>query len=704
MIRHILAAGVSAAAIALALPVAAQDAESALPKIVTGTWGVDIAQLDATVDPGDDFNAYVNGKWIAAHPIPAEFPSMGQFTILRDEAATNVRALVQDLVDNPPAAGTSERRIVDSYNAFLDTAAIDAAGMAPAQPYLEKIFDAPDLAALIAVSASPGFPTLVGPGVTIDDKNPGSYALTMGFSGMGLPDRDYYLVDSEENLEIRAAYKDFLAFVLGKSGYENPATVAEAVYAFEHQVAELEWAPIALRNADLTYHLLSRDEVQALAPAFPLDTVLRTATVSDADSFIVPQLPPTDEERKQFGLGPEFEGAIGGGLPAMMKLIANTPLPTLKAYLAAQFISDKAAILPSDVDEARFAVYDKLIAGRNEQQPRWKRSIASTTGQLGELLGSAYVERHFPPSSKAQMEQLVQNLVVAMQQNIAGSTWMSAGTKTQARAKLDAFLPRIGYTDKFKTYDNLVITPDNPVANAMAAAAWNWQDDLAHLGKPVDRLEWPYVPQTVNASYSTGTNSITFPAGILQPPFFNPSADPAVNYGAIGVVIGHEIGHGFDDQGSKYDGTGKLENWWTESDRTAFDALTDKLVAQYNTYCPVDDGKTCVNGRLTLGENIGDLVGMEMAYRAYHLSLDGKEAPVIDGLTGDQRFFLAYAQVWRTAYRDAALRNQMLTDPHSPAMFRVNGVVRNVDAWYKAFNVTPDDELYLPPEERVHIW
>lgn len=703
MVRMMLKLTASVAAIALALPATAQEARD-LPEIQTGEWGVDLGYIDPSIDPGDDFFGYMNQRWIDAHPIPAQYTAVGNFLILREDTRANVRKLVDDLIAADPAPGTSERRVVDAYKAFLDVEAIDARGLAPAQPYLNQIVGAADLEALLALSASPGYPSFVSAGVTVDPKNPEAHAPTIGFDGMGLPGRDYYLDTNERNSAIQQAYREYLAFMLGKAGYEDPAAAAEAVYAFEHSVAQLEWAPQALRNRDITYNLLTKDELTALVPGFPIERVLEVSKVGSAEAFLVNQLPPTAEEIETLGLTPEYLAGIGGGLPAMMQLLQSTPLPTLKAYLAAHFLGAHAAHLPSDIDQAAFDMFNKTIYGQKEQQPRWKRAIAAVEGQVGELLGASYVERHFPPASKDAMDELVANLVAAMRESIGESDWMSAATQQQALAKLEAFEPRIGYGEEFETYDGLAIVADDPLANAMSAARWAFDDNRRRLDEPVDRSEWPYVPQTVNASYRPNFNQIVFPAGILQPPFFNIDADPAVNYGAIGAVIGHEIGHGFDDQGSKYDGTGALRNWWTDSDREAFEKLADTLVEQYNAYCPLDDGKTCVNGRFTLGENIGDLVGAEMAYRAYKLSLGGKEAPVIDGLTGDQRFFLGLAQIWRQNRTEGSLRNQMLTDPHSPERFRINGTVRNMDAWYEAFNVTKDDALYLPPEERVRIW
>ena len=615
-----------------------------------------------------------------------------------------MKQLVDDLVAANPAPGTPGRRIVDAYLAYSDTAAIEAAGLAPARPYLDAIENASSLEQLATLFPQAGYASLVAAGVTVDSKDPDSYIVSVGFDGMGLPDRDYYLVDSERNREIQAKYKAFLAFMLGQAGYADPAAMAEQVYAFEHEVAELEWARQALRNRDITYNKLSRAELMALAPEFPLETVLQSARFAGAQQFLVSQLPPTQDEIAQYGLTPEYVSGIGGGLPAMMGLLAETPLDTLKAYMAVRFLTDHAPVLPKAIDDAQFAFYGTFLSGQPEQRPRWKRAIAATENQLGEQLGVLYAERYFPAESKAAMDELVGNLRKALAESIAANDWMTEATKREAFAKLSAFTPRIGYPDDPETYEGLAIDRTAPLANRLAAIDWHLADDRSKLGQPVDRTEWGMLAQTVNASYTPVFNAITFPGGILQPPFFGPNADPAVNYGAIGAVIGHEIGHGFDDQGAKSDGTGALRDWWQAEDKAKFEEKGDKLAAQYSAICPWDDGDTCINGRLTLGENIGDVGGLSMAYRAYRMSLKGNEAPVIDGFTGDQRFFMAWAQVWRAAEREASARQRLLTDPHSPPEARVNGAVRNQDAWYEAFNVTPDDELYLPPEERVHIW
>ncbi len=681
---------------------AAKDAEA--PKMAFGTWGVDLTQLDPAIKPGDDFFGYVNAKWIANNPIPAEFTRYGAFTMLGEKSQHDVRALVDKLVAEKHETGSLDQKIVDSYKAYLNQDAIDAAGLAPAKPYLNQIGKANTLAKLADLFGRPGYPSPVGAWMEVDEKKPDSYAINIGAGGMGLPDRDYYLKTDAKSQEIQAKYRQYVSFLLGKAGYKNPDEMAASVYALEHQFAELAWDRAVSRNRDLTYHKVSRTELDGLAGGFPLQAMFDASGLGKVQQFLVPQLPPSKEEAAKLGLDAETLGKIGGGLPGMLQLLPKVPIATLQAWSAAHFLSANADVLPRDIDQASFEFYGKTLRGQEEQRPRWKRAIDNVEGQVGEALGREYVARYFPPQNKAEMNALVGNLRKALAQSLADNDWMGPETKKEAQTKLDQFTPKIGYPDKFKTYDGLAISPANPLANNVAAGAWSWQYDLNRLNGPVDRSEWFMLPQTVNAYYNPSVNEIVFPAAILQPPFFNISADPAVNYGGIGAVIGHEIGHGFDDQGAKSDGTGLLRDWWTAKDMAAFKALGDKLEKQYNGYCPVDNGKMCVNGKLTLGENIGDLGGLSLAYRAYKMSLGGKEAPVIDGLTGDQRFFLSWAQVWRTTSRPDALRNQLMTDPHSPEQFRVNGIVRNMDAWYKAFNVQPDNKLYLPPDQRVRIW
>jgi putative endopeptidase len=678
----------------------------AMPTMSFGTWGVDPVLLAADVKPGDDFNAYVNGPWIAANPLPPEFSRIGAFTLLGEKSTSDVKALMDELLAKDAASlSGDELRIVTAYNSYLDTAAIESAGLAAARPHLGRIFGATSLDALAALWAEPGYSSLISGGVGVDAKQPDRHIASVGFGGLGLPDRDYYLDESEKGRGIQAKYKAFMTFLLGEAGYEDPAAAAEAVYAFEDQIARtVAWDRTVRRNRDLTYNLLTAEELAAIGGKVPVAAMINAIGIADSPGFVVSLMPPTAEEIAALKLDEATLAKIGTGLPGMFKLLGETPVATLQAWMAKEFLSSHAAVLPSRFDAASFEFYGKTLRGTPEQRPRWKRAIGESESLLGELIGKSYVERYFPPENKAAMDELVVNLRIALRESIAGIDWMGEATKTQARAKLDSFDPKIGYRPNLEVYEGLAITPGDPIANRMAAAKWGMADNVAKLGQPIDRTEWFMLPQTVNAYYNSTKNEIVFPAAILQQPFFALSNDIAVNYGAIGGVIGHEIGHGFDDQGSKSDATGALRNWWTDEDRAAFDTLGNRLVAQYNAFCPLDNGTTCVNGRLTLGENIGDVGGLSMAYRAFKIATKGKDVPVIDGLTGDQRFFLAWAQVWRSSQREENYRNRLRTDSHSPEEYRVNGVVRNLDEWYEAFGVKPGDALYLPPEERVRIW
>ncbi|WP_379922819.1 M13 family metallopeptidase [Erythrobacter sp. R86502] len=722
---HKTAALIGASLIALAAPAFAQDhahgqdiaidaltqtgsdtPASALPTMSFGEWGVDPDLLADDIKPGDDFNAYVNKRWIDANPLPAEFSRIGAFTLLGEKSTADVKAMMDDLMAKDAASlSDDERRIVEAYRAYLDTDTIEAAGLAPARPYLNRIVAATSLEALAMLWAEPGYASPLGAGVGVDAKQPDRYIASVGFGGLGMPDRDYYLDTSEKGQAIQAKYKEFLVFLMGEAGYTDPAGAAAAVYAFEDRIArDVAWDRTVRRNRDLTYNLLTADELSAISGKVPVAAMLQQIGVSDSPGFVVSLMPPTAEEIAQYKLDDATLAKIGTGLPGMFKLLEDMPVATLQAWMMKEFLANNAAVLPARFDAASFAFYGNTLRGTPEQRPRWKRAIGESEGLLGELIGKEYVARHFPAENKVAMDELVANLRLALRESIAEIDWMGDQTKVQALAKLDSFDPKIGYRPNLETYEGLAITAGDPIANRMAAAKWQLADNVAKLGQPIDRTEWGMLPQTVNAYYNSVKNEIVFPAGILQQPFFALSNDIAVNYGAIGGVIGHEIGHGFDDQGSKSDATGKLSNWWTDEDRTAFDELGNRLVAQYNGFCPLDDGKTCVNGRLTLGENIGDVGGLSMAYRAYKIATKGKDVPVIDGLTGDQRFFLAWAQVWRSNQREANYRNRLVTDSHSPEEYRVNGVVRNLDEWYEAFGVKPGDAMYLPPEQRVRIW
>ncbi|MFN3609017.1 MAG: M13 family metallopeptidase [Hyphomonas sp.] len=677
-----------------------------------GDWGIDTSAFKAGIRPGDDFNTYANGTWIKTIEIPPDRSRYGNFDLLREKSEQRVRLIIEDLARTEPAIETVEGKIGAYYAAFLDMDAINAAGLAPAKPYFDEIDAIASLEDVTRLTATVGYASPISGFVFVDDKDPDTYIFQMGLSGLGLPDRDYYLKEDEKSVEHRAKYVELLTTLLGKAGYADPERAAADVMAFETDLARIHWDRTLSRNPEITYNKLSRQEFYALAGDFPAAVALETIGVADQDHFLVAQIPPTAEEIASAGISAEDATKLGGGFPAMFDLARQTPLDTWKAYLKAHFLIDHAHVLPDEIDQEVFAFFGTTLNGQPQQRERWKRAVSSTESVMGEGIGKVFVERYFPPENKAEMDDLVANLRTAMAANLKELTWMSDVTKVKAEEKLDSFNPKIGYPETFETYDTLVVG-SNALDNVMAAAKWAMEDNLSDLGTTVDKTKWFMTPQTVNAYYNPAFNEIVFPAGILQPPFFNLSADPAVNYGAIGGVIGHEMGHGFDDQGAKFSATGALSNWWTEEDQAAFRQLGDALVAQYDSYCPLDEGKTCVNGRLGLGENIGDLGGLSMAYRAYQLSLDtngdgtiseDEQAPVIDGFTGDQRFFLGWAQIWRSNYRDEALRQQLQTGPHSPPQYRINGVVRNLDEWYTAFGITEDDALYLPPEERVRIW
>ncbi|TAD83374.1 MAG: M13 family peptidase [Sphingomonadales bacterium] len=678
----------------------------ALPTMSFGTWGFDPALIATDIKPGDDFNAFANKRWIDVNPLPPEFSRIGAFVLLGEKSTYDVKALMDELAAKDPASlSADEQRIINAYNAYNDTAAIEAAGLAPAKPWLDRIAAATTLDDLAMLWAEPGFASPLSARVSIDAKQPDRHIASVGFGGLGLPDRDYYLDTTEKGRAVQTKYKEYLAFLLGEAGYADPAAMAEQVYAFEDANARtVQWDRAVRRNRDLTYNLLTADELAAIGGKVPVSAMLSAIGVAGSPGFVVALMPPTKEEIAQYKLDDATLAKIGTGLPGMFAMLGETPVEVLKAWMVKEFLSGQAAVLPARFDNANFEFYGKTLLGTPEQRPRWKRAIRETEGLIGELVGKEYVARYFPPENKVAMDELVANLRLALGESLTAITWMGEETKTQARAKLASFDPKIGYRPNLETYEGLAITPGQPIANRMAAAKWDRADNIAKLAEPIDRTEWSMLPQTVNAYYNSVKNEIVFPAGILQQPFFALTNDIAVNYGAIGGVIGHEIGHGFDDQGSKSDASGALRNWWTDADRTAFDTLGNRLVAQYNAFCPLDDGTTCVNGRLTLGENIGDVGGLSMAYRAYKLATRGKDVPVIDGLTGDQRFFLAWAQVWRSTQREQNYRNRLRTDSHSPEEYRVNGVVRNLDEWYEAFGVKPGDKLYLPPEQRVRIW
>ncbi|RVQ67610.1 M13 family peptidase [Croceicoccus ponticola] len=711
MKRIILAAGCSVLTLALYAPASAQDAAAtAAPQVVDPefmTWpkmGFDPADLDPAVDPGDDFHAYVNGKWDKATPIPPQFQSYGVVTDLRLKSEAQVEKIIVDMSKARAPAGSIEQKVGDSYAAFVDRKAIEAKGMGAAQPYLNRIWAIDSHEALARFFAEPGMPDPFSSGVRGDDLDPNRNIFNLWTGGLGLPDRDNYLVDSEKNVEMREKYKEYLTFLLGKAGYEDPAAAAVAVYGLERRMAVTDWDRTMSRNPRLLYNPVSRTDLVAMTGNFPLQTYLDGIGVGGIDTIVVDELPPSAAKIAELGITPADLAKLGGGFPAFAKLIGDTDLATWKAWAAAGFLGSYATVLPKDIEDAQFAFWGDYMGGQKVQRPREKLAISLINGRLGEAVGKIYVDRNFSPEAKAKMVELVSNLRTVMGHRIEGLTWMSDATKAQSLDKLSKFTVKIGYPDKWEDYDGLDVKADDALGNSIAATKWSWGEMIEDLGKPVDRIEWGMTPQTVNAYYNGSLNEIVFPAAYLQAPNFSLSADPAVNYAIIGSTIGHEISHGFDDQGSMYDGDGVLRNWWTPEDRAKFDAAAEKLVAQYDAFCPLDDGKTCINGKLTLGENIADLAGVRIAYDAYKLSLGGKAAPVIDGLTGEQRFFIALAVGARGKWTEALTRQILQTDPHSPDKARTNVVLANFDPWYEAFNVTADDAMYLPPEKRVHMW
>jgi putative endopeptidase len=664
-----------AASAATATPTAPQAAK-------IGAWGVNLQERDLSVKPGDDFYRYAIGGWLDSNQIPADRTSWSTFVVLADEAERQLKAIVDALPANAPP-GSNEQKVGDMYRAYLDTDAIEKAGLTPVKPALDTIAAARTHTDIAQIMGRPDMPvrTPIRQGVTVDQKNPDRYIVTVLQGGLGLPERDYYLKNDPKLAEIRTKYQAHIERMLALAGEEGAANQAKAIFDLETKIAEIHWPIAKRRERNLTYNLRTREELDTLAPSCPWQAQLAAGGLDKQKEFVVREL-----------------DAVEG----IAKLFTQVPVATWRSYLKYHLLANTADYLPKAFDDERFEFYGRTLNGQPQQRDRWKRAIAMLDSNLGEALGQIYVARHFPPESKEKMLTLVENLRAAYAERVKQLPWMSEATKKVALEKLATFRPKIGYPDKWRDYSALEIKPGDAYGNALRATVFDWNHDVSRLGEKTDRDEWGMTPQTVNAYYNPTFNEIVFPAAILQPPYFDPNADPAVNYGAIGGVIGHEMGHGFDDQGSKSDAHGILRTWWAPEDEQAFKKLVDSLATQYDGFTVLPGLN--VNGRLTLGENIGDLGGLSVALEAYRISLGGKPAPVLDGTTGEQRFFLSWAQAWRNLMRDERLRNQVMSDPHSPPRFRVNGVVRNMDAWYTAFDVKPGDKLYLPPEERVHIW
>jgi putative endopeptidase len=696
MIKKIVLCGAATAALAATAAYAApahrpaakraastSAAHSAHAKPQLGAWGVDLAGMDKSVNPGDSFYDYVNGTWDRNTVIPADKSSWGGFGILRDLSDSRTREIIESAARTRAARGTNAQKVGDLYASFMNEAAIEAKGLTPLQPYFAKINaiqNPTDLARFFGEANRVGIGTPFGAEVEQDLKDNSLYSVYLGQGGIGLPDRDYYLDESKPKFaEVRTRYVQHIGNMLRLAGLSDPEGRAQRIYDLEKKIAQAHWTRVQQRQYEKLYNPMNAAQMAQSMPGFDFPVFLQAAGLSGQPQVIV---------------------ANPSALAGAAKLVQSEPIQTWRDYLTFRTLASSAGMLPKAFVDESFAFNGKVLSGTPQLKDRWKRGVDLVGGSMGEAVGQLYVQRYFPSDAKAKADELVRNLIASMDRHLAALQWMSPETKVKARAKLAAFTPKIGYPDKWRDYSALQIVPGDALGNGLRARTFEYNRNLAKIGKPVDRSEWGMSPQTVNAYANPLMNEVVFPAAILQPPFFDPNADPAVNYGAIGAVIGHEISHHFDDQGRKFDPRGNLSDWWTAEDVKRFEAMTANVVKQYGAYEPIPGSH--VNGELTLGENMADLAGLAIAYDAYKMSLHGKPDRVIDGYTGDQRFFLGFGQVWRQKTREAALQQQITTDPHTPGQLRPN-VVRNFDAWYQAFNVR-DGKLYLPPEQRIRIW
>jgi predicted metalloendopeptidase len=648
--------------------------------------GVATQYVDPAVRAQDDFYEHLNGKWLATVEIPADKSRWGSFSELQENTLPQLRGIIEKASSSNPAKGTDAQRIGDFYASFMDEARLEQLGVTPLKGELDKIAalkDKSELPALLAHLGKIGVNVPFEFGIHLDNKDSTKYVPDIWQGGLGMPDRDYYIkADDAKLADAKAKYQQHVEKTLALAGDKNASANAKAIVDFETAIANAQWTKVELRNPVKAYNKTNLADLNTVAPGFDWKAWLDAAGLSGKTTYVNVGQPTY--------------------LKAFMQVANDTPLDTWKAYLSMHLIDGYANYLSKAFVEERFDFYGKTLSGVKEMEPRWKRGVGTVERMQGEPLGKLYVAQYFPPERKARMEALVKNLLAAYKESINHLDWMSPATKKEAQAKLATFTPKIGYPSKWKDYSSLVVAKDDLVGNVMRARIWADDYEINKLGKPVDRTEWGMTPQTINAYYNPEMNEIVFPAAILQPPFFDANADDAVNYGGIGAVIGHEISHGFDDQGAQYDGKGNLRDWWTASDHKNFAAKTRALVEQYDQFEPVKGYH--VNGALTLGENIADNSGLAIAYKAYHLSLKGKKAPVIDGLTGDQRFYMGWGQVWRAKTREAQQIVRVKTDPHSPEQFRANGTLKNQPGFYDAFSVKPGDKMYLAPKDRVIIW
>ena len=657
------------------LPAAAQQTAAAgEPQVLRfGTWGVDLGTRDLSVKPGDDFQRYAAGKWMDENDIPADKSQNGVGSELADRNQEQLRDIIM--------SASKDTQIGALYASYLNEPLLEQLDAAPLKADLARV-DAikskADFTRFMAASHGDFGATLFGTGVLPDPNNPSLNTAFVGTGGLGLPDRDYYLLDAHK--KERDAYRAYIERTLSLIGTPNAAAAADSIMAFETAIARISWDKNDLRDIDKLNNPMTAAQLAAYAPGVDWATYLADTKVDGVPTLIV---------------------GDNTAVKALAAMYDKTPLDTLKTWQRFKVADQAGPYLSKRFVDSQFE-FAKALTGAKELRPRWRRGIAQVDGRLGELLGQTYVDRYFPASSKAQMEELVDNLKKAAAVRIKGNSWMSDATKQAALTKLAKMQVMVGYPEKFRDYSKLAMKPDDLYGNVKRSAAFEWDYQLSDLGKPVDKKKWGMSPATVNAYNGFLENKIVFPAGILAPPFFDPRADAAANYGSIGAIIGHEIMHGFDDQGRKFDENGQAKDWWTKADAERFKAMTAELGKQYSSYEAAPG--VFINGEFTMGENIGDMSGLEVAYEAYKIALNGKPAPVIDGLTGEQRFFLAFAQAWRGEQRDDAIKTQVASDPHSPRRYRIIGPLRNLDAWYDAFKIGADSKFYIPPEKRVRIW
>ncbi|MCL1079955.1 M13 family peptidase [Parashewanella spongiae] len=648
--------------------------------------GVELANFDKAVRPQDDFYYSVNGTWLKDTPIPADKSNYGAFSVLYEQSQQALKKIIEDTAAKPnKAAGSSEQKVGDFYTSYMNTDKIEALGITPLTAILSEITAAKthdDIASLMGKLLVNGTSIPFGFYVNNDAKNSSQYAVYFYQAGLTLPDRDYYLKDDEKFVANRKALRQYTQDLLTQAGYKNAKNAPESVLSIEHFIAENQWDRVQTRDANKRYNKLQRAEVTTLLGNVNFEQFAQASGLgSNVTEVIVGQ--------------PSYLEALG-------KQFNQFSVDAWKDYLAFHLVDGYANLLSKNFEDLAFNFHSKTLQGIEEQKPRWKQAVDAANGVIGELVGQEYVKENFKPEAKARMEKLIHNLIKGFEVSINELEWMTPETKVAAQEKLSKFTYKIGYPDKWKDYTNLSINADELVGNYLRYSQFEYSEMLNKLGKPIDRTEWHMTPQTVNAYYNPVMNEIVFPAAILQPPFFNMEADDAVNYGGIGAVIGHELSHGFDDQGSKYDGDGNLRNWWSEKDQQEFKKRSQQLSAQYSKYEALP-GKF-VDGDFTLGENIGDLGGLTVAYRSYQMSLNGEKSPVIDGFTGEQRLFIGWSQVWRRNYRDTELARRLKTDSHSPSHFRAMGTPRNIPAFYEAFELKEGDKMYLPEDQRVKIW